>query len=92
MPQRHHRHERHDRPAAKGTDGADGIDVDDELGLLTIVDAESGMLAHGERESIADAVDVDDEGDLSPEEAALHIERFDLEGFETDRYDRERFD
>ncbi|MCX6520442.1 MAG: hypothetical protein NTZ21_07240 [Actinobacteria bacterium] len=45
------------------------------------------MLAHGEREALADAVDVDDEADLSPEEAALHIERFDLEGFETDRFD-----
>jgi hypothetical protein len=83
MPQRHHRHERH---------SGDGADVDDELGPLTIVDAESGMLAHADREAIADAVDVADEGDLSPEEAAMHIERFDLEGFDTDRYDRERFD
>lgn len=85
MPQRHHRHERHDRPSGEG--GPDGTDVDDELGRLTIVDADSGMLAHAEREALADAVDVDDEVDLSPEEAALHIERFDLEGFETDRFD-----
>jgi hypothetical protein len=85
MPQRHHRHERHDRPSGDG--GRDGIDVDDELGHLTIVDAESGMLAHADREAVADAVDVDDESELAPEEAALHIERFDLEGFETDRFD-----
>ncbi len=50
------------------------------------------MLAHAEREALADAVDVDDESDLSPEEAALHIERFDLEGFETDRFETDRFD
>ena len=49
MPQRHHRHERHDRPSGEG--GPDGTDVDDEIGRLTIVDADSGMLAHAERET-----------------------------------------
>ncbi len=35
------------------------------------------MLAHDEPEAIADAVDALDDADLSPEEAALHIERDD---------------
>lgn len=65
MPQRHHRHTDHD------------ADVDDEGGPLTLVDPESGMLAHDEPEAIADAVDALDDADLSPEEAALHIERDD---------------
>lgn len=64
MPQRHHRHTEHD------------VDVDDDRGPMTLVDPESGMLAHAEHEAIADAIDADDRDDLAPEEAALHIERF----------------
>jgi hypothetical protein len=67
MPQRHHRHTEHD------------VDVDDDGGPLTLVDPDSGMLADDRAEAIADAVDAPDD-DLSPEEAALHIERDDLAG------------
>lgn len=63
MPQRHHRHRDHD------------VDRDDERGPMTLVDPDSGMLAHAEHDAIADAFDADD-ADLGPEEAALHIERF----------------
>jgi len=78
MPQQHHRHHQH-----VDDNGVDiTVDVDDERGRLTLVDAASGMLADHEREAIADAVGVDDDDELSPEEAALHIERFDLDAFD----------
>ncbi|MCB0998885.1 MAG: hypothetical protein KDB40_06260 [Acidimicrobiales bacterium] len=66
MPQRHHRH--HDQ----------GADVDDEFGRFTLVDPESGMLAHDVPEAIGADVDADDD-ELSPEEAALHVEPLDLD-------------
>jgi hypothetical protein len=78
MPQRHHRHQEH--VDDHGVDVT--VDVDDERRPLTFVDASSGMLADDEREAIADAVGVDDDADLSPEEAAMHIERTDLDAFD----------
>ena len=85
MPQRHHRHQEHvDDHGVDGVvvDGVVVVDVDNEHGPLTFVDASSGMLADDEREAIADAVGVDDAADLSPEEAAMHIERADLDAFD----------
>jgi len=78
MPQQHHRYHQHADDSGAATD----VDVDDEHGRLALVDAASGMLADHEREAIADAVGVDDDDELSPEEAALHIERFDLDAFD----------
>jgi hypothetical protein len=67
MPHRHHRHNDH------------GTDVDDEFGPLTLVDAESGMLAHADPHSVAEGVESWDDDELSPEEAALHIERVEFD-------------
>jgi hypothetical protein len=65
MPNQHHRRSHHDD---------DGVDVDDELGAFVIVSREPGQLADVISDAVADEVMVADDSDLSPEEAALHLD------------------